>query len=76
MIVDMDDGRVGELWEAFRHDSAYAIERELIQKIVQERSTIYWHELAKRPGGTNPREALIAALNSFGIDRNTWPERV
>lgn len=42
--------------------------RNVIDKLIEDRQTLHWHRLAKRPNGTNPHEALAVALSDFDID--------
>jgi hypothetical protein len=58
----MTDNKIGELWR-------------IIRQLVVEEATRTWHELAKRPGGTNPREALSITLHKYGIDPKTYEEK-
>jgi len=78
----MTDKEIGAVWTEIQNRDAgefgtFGVSRvrALVIQIVQERTTIHWHLLAKKPGGTNPTEALVVALRNFGIDPATWPER-
>jgi hypothetical protein len=82
----MRDKEVGELWQrkvkehgfvpGFKNYEFELDESvELIWKLVEDRQTLWWHQLGKRPGGTNPQEALRYALRDFGIDPATWEQK-
>jgi len=75
----MEDKEVGECWrkghyDGLPHSHPSSAVTKLIRKLVADRQTLWWHQLAKRPGGTNPQEALRYALRDFGIDPATWEQ--
>lgn len=78
----MKDTEVGERWRESLDCRKWPygtigadIVQSLIRKLVEDRQTLWWHQLAKREGGTNPQEALRYALRDFGIDPATWEQK-
>ena len=60
----MTDKEVGKIWAS---DDKCVHDDSLIRKLVADRQTLWWHQLAKRPGGTNPQEALRYALRDSAL---------